>query len=230
MKYVTNFLARLQANNNREWFRAHKDEYQAAQNRFDALTAQLVEGLGRIDETVSGLAVKDCTYRIYRDTRFTTDKSPYKTHMGAFVCPGGKKSGFAGYYFQVGPEESGYPAGNMLAAGHYCLPTRVMRLLREDISTDNGEFGRIVAGAAPFVLDGEDRLRRVPNGFPKDAPFSPFLTYRTFCLSYSPGRAFMLRPDVVERTLDIFRTAQPFIVYVNRAVAYAREADAGLAD
>ena len=133
MKEVMDFLARLQANNNREWFKAHKDEYQAAQARFDALTARLIEGLGRLDPTVGGLDVKSCTYRIYRDTRFTNDKSPYKTHMGAFVCPGGKKSGFGGYYFQVGPDEAGYPSGNMLAVGHYCFTPRVMRLLREDM-------------------------------------------------------------------------------------------------
>lgn len=230
MKEVMDFLARLQANNNREWFRAHKDEYRAAQARFDALAARLIEGLGRLDATVAGLDVKSCTYRIYRDTRFTADKSPYKTHMGAFVCPGGKKSGFGGYYFQVGPEEEGYPSGNMLAVGHYCLTPRVMRLLREDICTDNGELGRIVEAAAPFGLDDENRLKRVPAGFPRDEAYSPLLTYRTYCLSYSQGRAFMLGPDVVERTLDLLARTQPFLAYVNRAVAYAREADAGMAD
>lgn len=230
MKEVMDFLARLQANNNREWFKAHKDEYQAAQARFDALTARLIEGLGRLDPTVGGLDVKSCTYRIYRDTRFTNDKSPYKTHMGAFVCPGGKKSGFGGYYFQVGPDEAGYPSGNMLAVGHYCFTPRVMRLLREDICADNGELARIVERAAPFVLDDENRLKRVPNGFPRDVPFAPLLTYRTFCLAYSQGRAFMLAPDVVERTLDLLARTQPFLAYVNRAVAYDREAGAAPAD
>ena len=150
--------------------------------------------------------------------------------MGAFVCPGGKKSGFGGYYFQVGPDEAGYPSGNMLAVGHYCFTPRVMRLLREDICADNGELAHIVERAAPFVLDDENRLKRVPNGFPRDVPFAPLLTYRTFCLAYSQGRAFMLAPDVVERTLDLLARTQPFLAYVNRAVAYDREAGAAPAD
>ena len=224
------FLADIAAHNDREWFAAHRERYDEARAAFESLVGELIPAVAQVEPAVAPLTVRDCTYRFYRDTRFTNDKSPYKTHMGAFVCPGGKKSGFGGYYFQVGPDEAGYPSGNMLAVGHYCFTPRVMRLLREDICTDNGELGRIVEAAAPFGLDDENRLKRVPAGFPRDEAYSPLLTYRTYCLSYSQGRAFMLGPDVVERTLDLLARTQPFLAYVNRAVAYAREADAGMAD
>lgn len=102
MQAIIDFLRQLSQNNNREWFMAHKSEYQQAQARFNELTEQLILGISQFDSSVSGLTAKDCIYRIYRDVRFSKDKSPYKTHMGAYVCPGGKKSGYAGYYFHVG--------------------------------------------------------------------------------------------------------------------------------
>lgn len=66
-------------------------------------TAKAIDGIAAFDPSVRGLTVKDCTWRIYRDTRFSPDKTPYKTHMGAFVAPRGKKGGYSGYYFHVEP-------------------------------------------------------------------------------------------------------------------------------
>ena len=131
MKEVIAFLEALETNNNREWFNSHKDDYVAVQSRFNSFVERLIPAIAAFDDTVEGLSAKDCTYRIYRDTRFSSDKSPYKLHIGAFICPGGKKSGFAGYYFQVGPHDDGYTAGNMLAAGHYCLDAEALKVLRE---------------------------------------------------------------------------------------------------
>ena len=223
MKNVIDFLARLKDNNNREWFNEHKTEYQAAQAAFNEFAGRLISGLGEFDPSVRGISVKDCTYRIYRDTRFSSDKRPYKTHIGAFIAPHGKKSGYAGYYFQIGPEEYGYPSGNMLAAGHYCFDAKVLRLLREDISTDGGEFERTLTAAPLFTLDDENMLKRVPAGFEKEAPYSHYLLYRNYCLTYAPGRRFMRQDHLLERTLDAFRTTQPFLAYLNRAIAYAAE-------
>lgn len=225
MKETIKFLAQLERNNNREWFQAHKSDYLAAQEQFNGFTEKLIAGIAEFDDTVSGLSAKDCTYRIYRDTRFSPDKRPYKCHIGAFVCPKGKKSGFSGYYFQVGPQESGYPNGNMLASGNYQFDPKVIRVLRDDICNDNGEFGRIVKKARPFSLDTSDMLKRVPNGYPKDAPCSPYLMYRSYCLIYEPGKRFMLEDRLLERTLDAFRATHPFIDYLNRAVSYVNEED-----
>lgn len=223
MKDVIKFLQALKENNNREWFQAHKAEYVAAQSRFNEFTDRLIAGISAFDETVSGLSAKDCTYRIYRDTRFSNDKSPYKLHIGAFVCRGGKKSGFAGYYFQVGPEEEGYSAGNMMAVGHYCFETPVLRLLREDISMGEGDFEQTLRMAPDFRLDDSDKLRRVPNGFDKNGPYADYLRYRSYCLVKSPGLAFSLSPDCLERTLALFETTRPFLDYLNRAIEFSRE-------
>lgn len=105
MKEILDFLAELSQNNNREWFNANKEKYLQVREKFEAFAQQLIEKISSWDEDVaaSQLQVKDCTYRIYRDTRFSKDKVPYKTHMGIFICKGGKKSPNAGYYLHLEP-------------------------------------------------------------------------------------------------------------------------------
>ncbi|HBK28633.1 MAG TPA: TIGR02453 family protein [Parabacteroides sp.] len=223
MKDIIQFLAALKQNNDRGWFQKHKTEYIAAQGAFNAFVEKLIAGIVSFDDSVSGVNVKDCIYRIYRDTRFSADKSPYKTHMGAFVCPGGRKSDYSGYYFQVGPEESGYPEGNMLATGNYRLDSKVMHILREDICMDAEDFEQRLKQASLFKLDDTDMLKRVPNGFERNAPYSGYLMYKAYCLVYSPGKSFMTGDDLLERTLGAFRSTKPFLQYLNRAIAYSKE-------
>ena len=223
MKQIIDFLATLQRNNNRPWFQAHKAEYQAAQSRFDNFTELLIKEIAKFDPTISGLTVKDCSYRIYRDTRFSEDKTPYKTHMGAFIVRGGKKSGYAGYYFQVGPQEGGFPGGNLLASGNYCFEPAALKTIREDICNGEGDFDRIVKAAPLFQLDPSDSLKRNPKGFAADAPYGEYLRLRSYCLVWEPGREAMLAPDLLQRVADAFRTTQPFIDYVNRAIAFSRD-------
>ncbi len=223
MKEIIGFLSELQRNNNRAWFQEHKAEYQAAQRRFDTFTDALIKEIAKFDPTVGNLTAKDCTYRIYRDTRFSDDKTPYKTHMGAFIVKGGKKSGFAGYYFQVGPQEGGFPGGNLLASGHYCFEPAVLKTIREDIRDGEGDFDRTVNAAPLFQLDRSDSLKRNPKGFAPDAPYGDYLRLRSYCLVWEPGRKAMLTPDLLQQVADAFRTTKPFIDYLNRAIAYTRE-------
>ena len=97
MKEVIDFFRRLHDDNTREWFDAHRAEWIRVKGRFADFTGQLIEGIASFDPEVRGLRPQDCTYRIARDTRFSPDKSPYKTYIGAYIAPKGKKSGFAGY-------------------------------------------------------------------------------------------------------------------------------------
>ena len=90
MKETYSFLQELAQNNNREWFNANKPHFKELQERFHAFAQQLIDAVSAWDEEIaaSNLTVKDCTYRIYRDTRFSKNKEPYKTHMGIFICYG----------------------------------------------------------------------------------------------------------------------------------------------
>lgn len=232
MKETIAFLRALRANNNRPWFLAHKEEYVRCQQRFEALTARLIEGVSAFDDTVRGLQPKDCTYRIYRDVRFSADKSPYKTHMGCYICPGGKKSGYVGYYFHVAAGADGqaeadtmsYPAAHLLAVGDYCYEPRVLQILREDIAVGEGDFDHIVRHECSplFWLDQTGALKRNPKGFPPDAPYPEYLRLKTFCLCYEPDDDFITSPDVADRVVALFRTTLPFTRYINRAIDFSR--------
>ncbi len=213
----------MQQNNNRVWFNEHKGEFLQVQARFHEFVEQLIARIAQFDESVSGLGAKDCTYRIYRDTRFSSDKTPYKCHLGAYINPGGKKSGYAGYYFQVGATDEGFPDGNMLASGDYCYDPKALRILREDICNGEGDFDRIVKQARPFVLDSSDSLKRNPAGFPSDAPYPEYIRLKAPCLVYQPGQAFMYSDHLLDEVSELFRLTQPFIGYVNRAIAFANE-------
>jgi uncharacterized protein (TIGR02453 family) len=224
MKDILHFLRSLQQNNDRGWFMEHKAEYQQMQARFNGLVDEVIGEISQYDPSVVGLTAKDCTYRIYRDVRFSEDKSPYKTHLGAFICPGGRKSGYSGYYFHIATGGSGFPDAHMLATGnYYCLP-QVLRLLREDIALGDGDFERTVKAAAPlFSLDREDSLKRNPKGYAPNVPYSEYLRLKSFCLVASIDDDFLLRPNPAKRIAEAFRSTKPFLDYVNRAIAFVRE-------
>lgn len=103
MKEVIEFFRELHDHNTREWFDANRARWKRVQTQFHAFAEGLIDGIASFDPSVQGLRAKDCTYRIARDTRFSPDKSPYKTYIGAYVAPHGKKSGYAGYYFHIEP-------------------------------------------------------------------------------------------------------------------------------
>ena len=103
MKNVIPFLQDLKENNNREWFQDNNQRYQLAKDEFETFIADLLPRMADLDTELSGLEPKQCIFRIYRDVRFSKNKSPYKTNMGAAITRGGRKSHFATYYFHVEP-------------------------------------------------------------------------------------------------------------------------------
>ena len=226
MKTIIEYLRRLSCNNNREWFTEHKSEYQDALARFNAFAEQLIAEISVFDPTIQGLTVKDCTYRIYRDVRFSKDKSPYKTHMGVYVCRGGKKSGYSGYYFHIGTGDGNtYPSAHMLAVGDYCCDPKALRVLREDIMDRTDEFVATIQEEADprFQLDEEFKLKRVPKGFDPDLPCAELLKYKVYCLYFNTDNDFITAPELAKRVASTFRTAKPFLDFVNRAIEYVKE-------
>ena len=219
MKQVLRYLHSLSLHNDKVWFEAHKADYLKAKATVGELAVKLIEGIRAFDDTIGPLSASDCTYRIYRDVRFSKDKSPYKTHMGVFVNRGGKKSGYSGYYFHVDGN-----GGHMLAVGNYFTEPKVLKVLREDILLGGGDFRRILDGLAPgLVVDTSESLKKVPKGFPAEGPDATFFKLKNFCLVEPLDDDFILAPDLPERVLAAFRTGKPFLDYVNRAIDYCRE-------
>lgn len=224
MKELIHFLRDLQQHNHREWFNDNKSRYLENQQKWNAFCEELIREIGKFDTDIAGLTLRDCTYRIYRDTRFSSDKSPYKTHFGVFMAPGGKKSMHAGYYFHVGTgEEDGYPQAHMLAAGNYCYAPKAVKLLREDIRDRWEEFSQTVLGSVDpcFAIDWEDALKKVPRGYDASAPYADWMRLKNYCLCAYVDNDFVCAPHLPQRVAALFRTTQAFNRFINRGVDYA---------
>lgn len=166
MKEIIDFLKDLAANNNRDWFSTNKERYLMVRESIEALASLMIAAVAEVDPEAGHLTVADCTYRIYRDTRFSPDKTPYKTHIGIFVNPPyGKKGLTGGYYLHIEP-------GNcMFAAGNICHPAPVLKAIRKAIFDNIDEYISIVEDKAfkkIFPTVGENPLKTAPKGFPKD--------------------------------------------------------------
>lgn len=213
METILKFLGELKENNNREWFEANRERYKSVQEEFNAFTEKLIEGITLFDSAVKGVTVKDCTYRIYRDVRFSPNKEPYKTHMGAYMCPGGKKSGRAGYYFHLEPNNS------LLACGLHCPEPKVMKSVRDEIFDNGKEFSAAIKCAKEFTVDQTSKLQRVPKGYPADSEYAEYLKLKEFDLI----KTIDIQGNVLENTLKEFKSAKKFNDLLNKAVQYAQE-------
>lgn len=225
MERVLHFLRELNLNNNREWFNAHKSEYLEAKRVFDTFALGLCEGIRGFDSSIGPLGLNDITYRIYRDVRFSRDKSPYKCHMGVFVSPEGRRAGFCGYYFQVSAaDRGGWEGSHIVAAGDYMTEPQVLKIIREDIDLGGGDFRAVCNKAdSRFSLDRDNSLKNVPKGFSADSPEAEFLKLKHFSLSFYPDDEFVTSSDLQDRLISMFRTTAPFVEYINRAIRYSRE-------
>ena len=127
MKQIFSFLSDLDRNNTRDWFNENKNRYQEALEQFRELASGMIAGISTFDPTLDGIDAKQSIFRIYKDVRFSKDKSPYKTHMGCWMTKGGRKSSDAGYYFHLEPGKS------FAAAGVWMPPADQLKLIREEI-------------------------------------------------------------------------------------------------
>lgn len=223
MRETIAFLKELAANNNKQWFDANRARYRVLRNRFEEFTGELIDGIGTFDAEVHGLTPKDCIFRINRDTRFSPDKSPYKTHFGAFICPRGKKSGYAGYYFHVEPKGDGMIGHSLLASGAVCIPPIVLRSIREEIMDNGDQLLASIAAAKGFEIDRTYSLKRTPTGFPTGTPYDDLLKLKDVCLGRTLSEEDLYDEELLAKTLEAFRSTQPFIAQINRAIKFAYE-------
>lgn len=221
METILRFLRQLEKNNNKPWFDSHKNEYKEARAHFNVLVEKLLDGITSFDPSIKGVGVNDCTYRIYKDMRFSKDGLPYKSHFGAFIAKEGRKSGYSGYYFHIGTGSGDeYPCRSFLAVGNYYTEPKVLKILREDIELGGGDFDRIIKKLHPSLsLDQDQKLKRMPLGFDPKSPYIEYIKLKNFCLSGSFDDSNLNINEIVE----IFKSAKPFLDYINRAIEYSRE-------
>ena len=221
MKRVLKFLSQIQVNNTREWFEAHRSEYVEANAVFVAFVEQLIQGISRFDQTISGLKPKDCMFRFYRDIRFSPNKMPFKTHLGAYICQQGKKSPYAGYYFHIEPKGNGFLDGHQLDAGLWGPQPNILKSVREEIMLNGATFEAVLKEASSFVLEDSQALKKVPRGFSADSPWAEYLKLKNPCLCKHLDDPFLLSDRLLENTLEAFSQTVPFNNWLNKAVEYA---------
>lgn len=228
MQNILAFLKELAEHNDRPWFEANKAWYREADAQFKEFAVRLIGRMEDVDPEVAGLAVKDCTWRIYRDVRFSKDKAPYKRHFGVYLSPGGKKSGLSGYYFHVEPEDGEEFGRPLLAAGVYRPEPKVLQSLREEAFSNGAALEDALrpARAAGFTMEGNERLTRVPRGYPAGSPFEDWLKLKDFSVYKPLSEADLLAPDLLDRLVEDFRTTVGFNKLLDRAVRYAWEEEA----
>lgn len=209
------FLKDITENNNREWFNENKAKYLKAREAFESMVKELIIRISMFDPSVQYLNVSDCTYRFYRDIRFSPDKSPYKRHFGAYINPKGKKSFHGGYYMHLEP-------GNcMLAGGAYCLPNSVLKVIRQEICDQPETFHDIVGNEkfkSMFPVIGENHLKSMPQGFPKDFPYPEYLKCKDYSCFMPVSDSFFDTTDWPDKTANVFETMKPFLDFVNDAI------------
>src|SRR5580704_12331524 len=196
------FLKDLKKNNNKPWFDANRKKYEDAKSDFENFIQSIIDSHSKKDPTIKELKAKGCTFRINRDIRFSKDKTPYKTNMGASINRGGKKSIYAGYYFHCEPGES------FVGGGIWVPMPPELKKVRQEIDYNLDEFKKIV-GSKKFksvyseLYRGEDvSLSKVPQGFEKDNLAAEFLKLKSFLAMKKLSDTDIASKDLEKKVLE----------------------------
>lgn len=234
-KRILRFLRQVMANNNREWFLEHKKEYEAVRADFEKGVQQTITRIMTFDDSIAHLSVKDCTYRFYRDTRFSKDKSPYKNHLGAYISAHGKMSLHGGYYIHLEPGHC------TVACGNYWLPTNILTSCRNEIMANTEEWLRYVRNDEFLKYFGSDttdgsvatteaesweqpqgfgleRLKTCPAGFPRDWEYIEYLRQKDYCCWHRVPDDFFQGDQWLDEAERMFRAAKPMMDMMNGVI------------
>ncbi len=212
---ILDFLKELELNNNREWFDANRSRYEKTRALFLDFTGQMITEIRKFDDEVPLLQPKDCMFRIFRDVRFSNDKRPYKTNYGSYITRGGRKAGFAGYYFHIQPGEL------FLSGGLYMPPPEHLQAIRQEIYynpqnylalIDNKEF------KTNYTSEYFDKLKTAPKGYPKDWPYIELLKNRSYASGKSLTEKDLASPTLLEETIRSFKIIFPYNRFLNKAI------------
>lgn len=213
---TTAFLKALKNNNNKEWFDKNKSKYLDAKEEFDVFVEGLIKQISKFDKQIQpDMKAKDCVFRIYKDVRFSKDKTPYKTHFGAHFTPGGKNSGAAGYYLHFQP-------GNLFIAGGNWQPEPPqLNAIRQEIDYNGDKLVKLMK-AKPFSkyydgLSDEDKLKTVPKGYDKEHKHIDLLKNRSFVVYHEIGDSKLKGKEFEKTVVDGFKAMLPFLGFLREA-------------
>ncbi|MDX5443615.1 MAG: DUF2461 domain-containing protein [Hymenobacteraceae bacterium] len=215
-KPTIQFLADLVENNNREWFEQNKKRYDVARKDFLNFVDALIPGIAGFDEAAKDQKAKDTVFRIYRDIRFSNDKTPYKNHFGSYIAEGGRKSIKPGYYLHISPGNKSFIAG-----GLWMPPAPELKAARQEIDYNWEEFKGIIEDPSFKKLfngvEGE-KLKTTPKGYDADNPAIEMLRYKSWNVSHTFTDKEVTSDDFLEKCLEIFEAMKPFNDFLKRAI------------
>jgi uncharacterized protein (TIGR02453 family) len=212
------FLKNLKKNNNKPWFDTNRAAYENCKADFQDYVTQLIKSIALFDKPIGLLTAKDCTFRINRDVRFSKDKSPYKSNMGASFNQGGKKIQGAGYYFHFEPGNKSFAAG-----GIYMPMPPDLAKIRQEIDYSFNNFKKIVSSFAfkkTFTkgVEGIELLSRPPKGYDETNPAIDFLKMKSFLVTRPVTDAELQSKNLLKDTAKTFQTMKDFIGFLNQAI------------
>ncbi len=213
-----NFLKKLKTNNTKEWMDANRDAYLATKADFESFTGELLAVLAKTDPNLAPLQVKDCTFRINRDIRFSNNKAPYKSNMGCYIARGGKKSPFAGFYCHIEPGQS------FLAGGLWMPEPDVLKKVRQEIDYNFDDFKKIINAKKFKATFGDlDRsegatLSRPPKGYEAENPAIEYLKLKSFLVMVKLDEKMLTDKGLVKYLSGLCDTMKPFVDFLNIGV------------
>jgi uncharacterized protein (TIGR02453 family) len=210
-KTLPNFLTQLVANNNREWFEANRKWYETEKAAFQQVIGYLLAEIGQF-ENLDGQQIKDCSYRINRDIRFSANKAPYKNNFACSFEQGGKKSGRAGYYLHI------QPGNSFLAGGAWGPSKEQLAAIRQEIDYNPENIKSILANPKfKEIFDGikGDGLKTMPKGYPKDHPEIELLKKNQLYVMHNYTDNEVLASDFLDKVVGHCKVMKPFADWVN---------------
>jgi uncharacterized protein (TIGR02453 family) len=212
------FLDQLIQNNDREWFNKNKARYEKARENVLDFTSQVIKGLAEFDPTIpKDLNPKDCVMRIYRDIRFSNDKTPFKTNFGIAISANGKNFNGPGYYVHIQPQVS------FAAGGAWYPEAEQLKAIRQEIDYSSGEFLKIVTDPAfksVFEqLDQEGALKTSPKGYPANHELIKYLRLKSFSASAPLSDKELCKSDSVKTITSKLEKIYPLMVFLRGAIS-----------
>lgn len=182
----------------------------------DDVARRFINTIATVDPSAANMPVDRCVYRLMRDTRFSEDKTPYKTHIGIFVCPPlGKKSLLSGYYLHL------EPGASLICGGNYELPTPYLTAIRNDIRDNIDEYLSIIESPefkAFYPKVGDNLLKTAPKGFDRNWKYIDLVRPRDFGVSMPLPDSFFSQSDFIERLVPALVQIKRLNDFVNFAL------------
>lgn len=217
LEMILNYLRQLESHNDRDWFHAHKKEYQEACAAFEELLGELIAEIGAFDSSVLHNTPKELTFKLMRDTRFSHDKSPYLPAFRAHISSRGKLPVPVGYYLMIKPGDQSFLGGGLFADMFKDATTMV----RDYIAKSGEEWEKIIHEPdfeKHFTVQGT-ALKKVPAGYEKEHPQADHLKFKSWYLEYPLRDEDVIDAGVfLAKAVELFRIMKPFNDYLNKAL------------